>query len=245
MGGITKIFRRQQHIQGLKNRMSNAYSIENFLSDIEVTELFKLWQDKKGYAITKNTGPVTVNFKDIKDSKIIQNVIKKIKSEIGNECKCWGGQFFYTDVPYVVHNDDDSFTFPDAFKAVSMPIKVWPEDKDSTLTELICFEQSYFEGPAKFFNGGPEQETYYNVAVYDYEKVHDLKENPIPKNLTDILLPHLKTEWLNGLSIDNKFPWQLGSAIVFDSLKLHASTDFRKRGIESKLGLSLFFEKAL
>ena len=42
-----------------------------------------------------------------------------------------------------------------------------------------------------------------------------------------------------------KFPWQLGSAIVFDSLKLHASTDFRKKGIESKLGLSLFFEKLL
>jgi hypothetical protein len=75
--------------------------------------------------------------------------------------------------------------------------------------------------------------------------VHNLKEQSIPKIITDKLLPHLKTEWLQGLSIDNKFKWQLGNAIVFDSLKLHASTDFRKKGIEGKLGLSLFFEKAL
>ena len=68
MGEITKIIRRQQHIKSLKDRMSNAYSIENFLSDEELTELFKLWQDKKGFAITKNTGPVTVNFKDRRSS---------------------------------------------------------------------------------------------------------------------------------------------------------------------------------
>ena len=107
------------------------------------------------------------------------------------------------------------------------------------------FEQSYFNGPAKFFKGGPIQQTYYNVAVYDYKDVKNIKDIPIPKAITNKLLPHLKSEWLQGLSIDNKFSWQIGDAIVFDSLKLHASTDFRKKGIQSKLGLSLFFEKAL
>ena len=245
MGIVTKTIRRDQHIHKLKERMSPAYSIENFLSTQELNDLYSLWNSKQECAITKNTGPITVNLKDIRDSDIIKCVIKKIQKQIGDECRCWGGQFFYTNVPYVIHNDDDSHTFPDAFKAVSMPIKVWPEDKESSLTELVCFEQAYFEGPSKFFNGGPEQETYYNVAVYDYEYVHNLKEQSIPKIITDKLLPHLKTEWLQGLSIDNKFKWQLGNAIVFDSLKLHASTDFRKKGIQGKLGLSLFFEKAI
>ena len=237
--------RSKLRIQKLKDRMSPAYAIKSFLTQQELDKLYSLWTSTQNYAIEKNTGPITVNFKDIKDSDIVKIVIQKIKNEIGENCECWGGQFFYTDRPYVVHNDDDMYKFPDAYKAFSMPIKVWPEDKESSLTELVCFEQSYFEGPAKFFNGGPDQEIYYNVAVYDYKDVKDLKTNPIPKPMTDKLLPHLKTEWLNGLSIDNKFPWQLGDAIVFDSLKLHASTDFRKKGIEGKLGLSLFFEKAL
>ena len=237
--------RSKLRIQKLKDRMSPAYAIKSFLTQQELDKLYSLWTSTQNNAIEKNTGPITVNFKDIKDSDIVKIVIQKIKNEIGQDCKCWGGQFFYTDRPYVVHNDDDMYKFPDAYKAFSMPIKVWPQDKESSLTELVCFEQSYFEGPAKFFNGGPDQEIYYNVAVYDYKDVKDLKTNPIPKPMTDKLLPHLKTEWLNGLSIDNKFPWQLGDAIVFDSLKLHASTDFRKKGIEGKLGLSLFFEKAL
>ncbi len=237
--------RSKSRIQQLKDRMSPAYAIKRFLTKQELEKLYSLWISTQNNAIEKNTGPITVNFKDIKDSDIIKMVIQKIKTEIGEDCECWGGQFFYTDRPYVVHNDDDMYKFPDAFKAFSMPIKVWPEDKESSLTELVCFEQSYFEGPAKFFNGGPEQEIYYNVAVYDYKDVKDLKTISIPKSMTDKLLPHLKTEWLHGLSIDNKFSWQLGDAIVFDSLKLHASTDFRKKGIEGKLGLSLFFEKAL
>ena len=237
--------RSKSRIQQLKDRMSPAYAIKSFLTQQELDKLYSLWTSTQNYAIEKNTGPITVNFKDIKDSDIVKIVIQKIKNEIGENCECWGGQFFYTDRPYVVHNDDDMHRFPDAYKAFSMPIKVWPEDKESSLTELVCFEQSYFEGPAKFFNGGPDQEIYYNVAVYDYKDVKDLKTNPIPKPMTNKLLPHLKTEWLHGLSIDNKFPWQLGDAIVFDSLKLHASTDFRKKGIEGKLGLSLFFEKAL
>jgi hypothetical protein len=232
-------------IEKLQDRLSPAYCIQNFLTDLELVKLYDLWTSTQLHTIEKNTGPITVNLKDIKDSNIIKLVIQKIKNQLGEDCKCWGGQFFYTNVPYVVHNDDDMYKFPDAYKAVSMPIKVWPEDKESSLTELVCFEQSYFEGAAKFFKGGPKQETYYNRAVYDYKDVQNLKQTPIPKQLTDKLFPHLKTEWLNGLSIDNKFPWQLGSAIVFDSLKLHASTDFRKKGIESKLGLSLFFEKLL
>ena len=132
-------------IEKLQDRLSPAYCIENFLTDLELGKLYELWTSTQAHAIEKNTGPITVNFKDIKDSDIIKIVIQKIKNEIGEDCECWGGQFFYTDRPYVVHNDDDMHNFPDAYKAFSMPIKVWPEDKESSLTELVCFEQSYFE----------------------------------------------------------------------------------------------------
>ena len=82
MGIVTKIVRRDQHIHKLKERMSPAYSIENFLSTQELNELYSLWNSKQECAITKNTGPITVNLKDISDSDIIKCVIKKYKNKL-------------------------------------------------------------------------------------------------------------------------------------------------------------------
>ena len=61
-----------------------------------------------------------------------------------------------------------------------------------------------------------------------------------PDHLHIMLLNHLKKEWLDGLSIDNYFPWKIGSVIAFDSLRLHSASDFNRAGITKKLGLSIF-----
>ena len=73
--------RSKSRIQQLKDRMSPAYAIKSFLTQQELDKLYSLWTSTQNNAIEKNTGPITVNFKDIKDSDIIKIVIQKIKLE--------------------------------------------------------------------------------------------------------------------------------------------------------------------
>ena len=56
-------------------------------------------------------------------------------------------------------------------------------------------------------------------------------------------LTHLKSKWLEGLSVNKYFDWRIGSVISFDSLNLHCSSDFNASGITRKIGLSIFTEK--
>ena len=52
-------------------------------------------------------------------------------------------------------------------------------------------------------------------------------------------LGHIKKEWLEGLSFDTAHHWTPGDAIVFDAVRLHCASDFRKT-CSKKLGLSIF-----
>ena len=53
-------------------------------------------------------------------------------------------------------------------------------------------------------------------------------------------LSHLKDKWTEGLSVNTTLDWAIGSVLCFDSLALHCSTDFTNKGIERKIGLSIF-----
>jgi hypothetical protein len=56
-------------------------------------------------------------------------------------------------------------------------------------------------------------------------------------------LTHLKYKWLEGLTLWGTIKWKPGTAIIFDSVRLHCASDFRKLGIKSKLGISIFTRK--
>jgi hypothetical protein len=64
----------------------------------------------------------------------------------------------------------------------------------------------------------------------------------IHKNVKIKMLGHLKSKWLEGLSVHCYFPWTIGSIIAFDSLRLHCSSNFKNIGIKRKIGLSIFTE---
>lgn len=221
-------------IEKLKQRMSPSYTLEGFFSTEEIQVLYDYYA--KSNKLAKSTGPVTVNF-DIEDP-ILAPYFHKIDEAIG-PLEFLSGIFFYTEKPYYIHNDD-TFELEDTYKAITIPIATWPENKE---TNLVIFNQSYFGGPSKFFKDGPEQHVYYNQAVYDYTNVHDTIEESFPSVIHKRVFPHLDPKWLEGLSVENMHVWRPQDIIVFDSLKLHASADFRLRGIEGKLGLSIFTKR--
>jgi hypothetical protein len=57
------------------------------------------------------------------------------------------------------------------------------------------------------------------------------------------MLTHLKPQWLEGLSLHSTLDWVPGNIMIFDSLRLHCASDFRKLGIRSKTAISIFTKK--
>ena len=123
----------------------------------------------------------------------------------------------------------------DRYKGITIPLKIYGSD---LIPDLCFFDQFYFHGPAKFFNGDNNLSTYYNKQIYEYSKVDGIVDEPFYDN--DKLFTHLKSEWLQGLSLNCILKWKPTSALIFDSVRLHCSSDFRQHGITHKLGLSIF-----
>ena len=120
-------------------------------------------------------------------------------------------------------------------------------DTDSVIegdSHLCFFDQHYFHGPSKFFKDSTNIPTYYNKQLYEYSQVDGILEhNTIDEECYQKYFTHLKHKWLEGLSLHSVLPWTPGSCIIFDSVRLHCSSDFRKMGIKSKLGISIFTKK--
>ena len=111
------------------------------------------------------------------------------------------------------------------------------------LPSLCFFNQCYYHGPSKFFNGDTDVPTYYNKQIYEYSEVEGVTNKDFDFNLYHDLFTHLKYKWLTGLSLQSTLEWKPTSILIFDSVRLHCASDFRKLGITSKLGISLFTRK--
>jgi hypothetical protein len=147
--------------------------------------------------------------------------------------------FFQTAFPHIIHNDD-TFELPDTvYKAITIPLSM--EGFSGEYPKLCFFDQFYFHGPSKFFNGDDVIPTYYNKQIYDYRDVSELVDSPFVDN--NNYFTHLKPQWLEGLSLHSALDWIPGNALVFDSTRLHCASDFRNLGIKIKLGISIFTKK--
>jgi hypothetical protein len=236
--------RTKEQIIKIKSQIEDPRSVENFLSQEETDYLVDLYEkfdnsnnlnlDK----IKKNTGPVTLDIKPLLNDRVISSIVERIKQEIGT-FEMTAGFFFKTDYPHIIHNDD-TFELPDTvYKAITIPLFL--ENFKGVHPKLCFFDQFYFHGPAKFFKGSSDIPTYYNKQVYDYSNVENSAEYKFID--TDRYFTHLKPQWLSGLSLNSALDWIPGSAIIFDSVRLHCASDFRNLGITSKLGISIFTKK--
>jgi hypothetical protein len=231
--------RTPDQILKIKTAIQDPYEIKNILSNEEVNCLIDIFKrhplDNKIY---KNTGPITLDLKSYTEHPLIVKILALIENSIG-PFKITAAFFFQTEFPHIIHNDD-TFELPDnVYKAVTIPLSM--EGFSGKYPKLCFFDQFYFHGPSKFFNGDESIPTYYNKQVYDYQDISGLVNTPFVDN--NNYFTHLKPQWLDSLSLHSALDWIPGNALVFDSTRLHCASDFRKLGIRSKLGISIFTKK--
>jgi hypothetical protein len=227
--------RTEAQINGVKQRFSAPYAVEHFVSREDIAELINIYE--QGNKTVKNTGPVTLDIKEYINQPVFQRLLAGIQTEIG-PFEVTAGLFFKTDFPHVIHNDD-TFELPNGvYKAVTIPLYA----DGPGIPKLCFFDQHYFHGPAKFFNGGINVPTYYNAQLYDYSNVDGIVSESFVD--TNKYFTHLNPKWLQGLSLHSALDWVPTQAIIFDSVRLHCASDFRQLGIKSKLGLSIFTKAA-
>jgi hypothetical protein len=229
--------RSTEQIDKIKQRIQDPFCVKNFLNDADVqylVDMFELNNNK----IYKNTGPVTLDIKDHLSDSTIKKILNDLSMHLGS-FDLISIFFFKTDFPHVIHNDDTFNLEDDVYKGITLPLQI--ENFTGTYPKLCFFDQLYFHGPAKFFNGSKDIPTYYNKQIYEYSNVVN-KVDTVFKD-QDNLFTHLKSQWLDGLSLHSVLDWVPGNALVFDSVRLHCASDFRKLGIKSKLGISIFTKK--
>jgi hypothetical protein len=234
-------------IEKIKKTFQDPRVVESFLSDSDIGYLINLYESSddlnspyKG-KIKKNTGPVTLDLTQFLSDAVVKNTFEKIEKEIG-PYDIVSAFFFKTDYPHIIHNDD-SFDLPDnVYRAITLPLALYG-DKISGFPSLCFFEQFYFHGPSKFFKGEKFVPTYYNKQIYEYKDIDNLTDEPFDLRLYEKYFTHLKKDWLDGLTFHSFVDWIPGSAIIFDSVRLHCASDFRKLGIKEKLAISIFTKK--
>jgi len=231
--------RNDQQIATIKSRIIDPYEIKGFLSNEEVRYLIDLFESQRAEpnAVYKNTGPVTLDIKLFDNDKVISKVIERLQKEIG-PFEITAGFFFTTNYPHIIHNDD-TFELPDGvYRGITLPLKLKRIVDSEEFPKLCFFDQFYFHGPAKFFNGDTNVPTYYNKQVYEYSQVDGIVNEDFYDG--NKLFTHLKPQWLKGLSLHSTLAWIPGNALIFDSVRLHCASDFRRLNIESKLAISIF-----
>ncbi len=219
----------------LVSRFTDVIYVDEFLRPEEITYLIELF-DKSSDKIYKNTGPVTSG--SIMQDPIIEVIAERLQPLIG-DFKIYSAAFFNVTFPHIIHNDDEK-SLPKTYKAITLPLRLEYAGEHKELPKLCVFDQYYLEGPGKFFNGDKEIPTYYNRQIYEYSQVQNKSATAISSDTVNKYLTHLKPKWLDGLSLNSMYEWRPGAAIIFDALKLHCASDFRRQNIISKLGISIF-----
>lgn len=225
--------RTLEQINQIKSRIEQPYAVEKFLTPVEVSALVQMFEDTQQGKVYKNTGPVTLNL-DL-SNPLIANILDRIKTKIGN-FDVTAAFFFYTETPHIIHNDD-TFELPDVYKAITLPLRI----SGAAIPKLCFFDQFYFQGPAKFFKGSSNVPTYYNKQVYDYAEIDGISKEPFID--TNKYFTHLRSSWLEGLSLNSVLDWIPGNALIFDSVRLHCASDFTQLNIKAKLGISIFTKR--
>jgi len=226
--------RTVEDIAQIKARLTDPYRIEGFLTDEDVTYLISMFEQRPD-KVHKNTGPVTLDL-DTTDP-VVGKIIEKLKEYIG-PYEITAAFFFSTDYPHIIHNDD-TFELPaGVYKGITIPLRLDRLIDNYEFPRLCFFDQCYYHGPAKFFNGDSNIPTFYNKQLYEYSQVDGIVDAEFYDDSK--LLTHLKSKWLKGLSLHSTLEWKPTSALVFDSVRLHCASDFRRLNIQSKLGISIF-----
>ena len=111
----------------------------------------------------------------------------------------------------------------------------------STINALYIFKQRWPYEATNFRYGSKKHVGYrFNTDTRDYSKVENLEpDNYIDKATADDC-DHLNYKHFTGLSVEAKLQWKPGHPLTFPRTALHCSNNWKRLGIKTKLGLSLF-----
>lgn len=236
--------RTSEQISKIKSNISDPCLVKDFLSagDIKhLLDIFETAEEKNAPLIYKNTGPITLDLKSYMNDNVIKSILDKIEIQIG-KYEVTSAFFFKTNYPHIIHNDD-SFELPDnVYKGITLPLCLYGDDIKN-YPSLCFFNQFYFHGPSKFFKDETYVPTYYNKQVYDYNDIEQLTDKKFDDQIYQKYFTHIKKTWLDGLTFHSAIDWIPGSAIIFDSVRLHCASDFRKQNIKEKTAISIFTKK--
>jgi len=226
------VMRTKEQIDRIQSTHGNPISIKNI---VDVEPLKNYYKDNSNKIIQKNTGPKILEVDP--NELLFSNLIYNIKRSVG-EFEVRYIHYFDVTHPHIIHNDD-TFEYPNCYKAFTIPLEIYGDSDD---IKLVVYDQYYYGGPAKFFNGETKKDgqVYYNTPITDYNDVYGVNENGIPENIKNNYLTHLKDNWLKGLSINAMLDWKIGDVLCFDSLALHSSSDFINKNVSRKIGISIF-----
>ena len=232
-------FRTQVERDIIVSNLKDPYVVEKVLTSDDINELIQVYKTKNN-KIYKNTGPVTSDItKDVAHIPAMKKIFDRLKQEVG-ECEIYTAFYFYVDFPHIIHNDDDK-QGPVVYKAATIPLDIEYYENGQGYPSLCFFDQYYLEGPSKFFGGAKKEiPTFYNTQVYEYSQVQNKQFEKIPSEIYNSYLTHLQPQWLTGLTFKSALEWRPGNMLVFDCVRLHCASDFRRIGVKSKLGISMF-----
>jgi hypothetical protein len=155
--------------------------------------------------------------------------------ELGIEGKIFGGNFFTTPNPFLVHVDTGKAEDLNGKKSLyNIVVPLNAQDDFNT----IIFNQKYHGEATHFYIGSAYN--YYPTPVYNniernYNNVQGLEVDLMdPKDYAKYL-SHLPYETVKNLSIKDIVQWKVGNAFFFESQYLHSSCNFNG----TKEGLTL------
>lgn len=121
--------------------------------------------------------------------------------------------------------------------------KIGKDENTVSQVKTIFMEQFYFSGGRHFINGSKDT-SHTAVSTYNPEHFYDLKENvEFDKDFYEENFSHHKHEYLTGLSVHSVIEWKLGSCLISDRNRLHASNNYKKYGIKSKDFMLIIFPR--
>lgn len=233
-----------------------SYVIEDFITEDErlfLYDFFLYEYQRNGENINNKvlhiTHPIRYNvIRDILEHKLKQEFGNDIifYSDVSNDPISVGDQYFKIIAPYQLHTDCITH-IPGykPYKDIVIPIALdIPKDtyyftcnqryKSRAAQFNYGFNHKYFPNYSNIYRENPYEE--YGVENVEYGKM----DIDFIRKYNSVTTPD---SVFSGISIEKIFKWTPRNAIVQDSCVIHSSTDFRRNGINWKIGLTFHLLK--
>lgn len=164
-------------------------------------------------------------------------LVPELKNILPGDWNIDSGNYFETKLPYRLHCDSGKDRTLKLYYNIVIPLKLWHDNYDPSLNKLIVTEQTWI-GDAAFFVKGDQAKNEYNICVTEYDQVGN-KISGIDNNLL-YYCDHLNPKNLEGFSIKSIIDWVPGDIICFPRNYIHTTSNWKRAGVDMKLGLSFF-----